>query len=290
MTLAERQFESTHDHCTHEDVEASVGFVERMYHESGATPETQKENLIHSAVVREYAIAIAKAEGLDPHFMGVAGQGHDSKKLDKALPGQINTWEHHHLSGAAMGKFFKEERKKNEELSKRMDRVIRCHSHIPFIRTKFINDFYDTERVSKEQRNDPAVTEPLAEKLQQFLDRRLPEPKTPEELALRDADMLAMIDVEAGLRKLVKIRQNPDSFFYNQDEGKLGNAIASAMMSARQAHDILHFPSSKKNGARLYQRLVEFQTAFAQTQGLTLESFLQFCKDWVAKENEETFV
>ncbi len=273
----EQHIEVAHDHCTHEDVQASIGFVARLYKEAQVSPEVENDNIQHSAVVREYALAIAKAHHLDEAFMGVAGQCHDCGKLDKQKPGEIDTWAHHQTSARATNKFLQEERGKTPVLGDRMERVIQCHSYIPFIR-----DFYTQqyEKMVAAGRGDGKT-------LEQYLEAVLPEPKTSEELALRDADMLAMIDVMAGLRKIVNIRQKQGSPWHEAEKDNIGLSIASAMQSAHTAYSILHFDYAQQIGEKLHSRVVVFQNAFAHSQVQTLETFLQFCDDWVAKEKTQ---
>jgi hypothetical protein len=175
-------------------------------------------NLEHTDRVWHTVQAIAEGEGLDSGVLELAAVLHDVAKLDHRdiAGGGIDTWHHHHRGAAAARKILLAELGKTRSLADRIAAMIDRHSDIPFIR-RYWSGTYDAP---------------------------LPSPETPEELALRDADVIDMLWV-GGLAKIVCFRQIPRSVFWSEDGGDVRKAIASARRSFDEAAEILVFPTSR---------------------------------------------
>lgn len=201
-----------------EDIDAGFRHLQEVYQkefeekDSKITPEILKSNIDHTKRVIENTKRIAESEKLDIEKMELAATLHDIGKLRHDLAGGIDTFGHHETGAKLSEEFLLQQLKKSPELAKSISEMITRHSDIPFIK-----------------RNNPNI----------------PEAKTKEDFALRDADALDMVSIY-GLQKIVEIRQNPQSKFYQEDRGKLENAIKSALQSNQESIDVLVTPEAKK--------------------------------------------
>lgn len=245
-----------------QDVEKSREFLKRNYEEqlkprdgkdSNVTPEIVQSNLAHADRVTENAKWIAFHEKLDSEKLQLAAICHDCGKLGRDFPGGIDTF-NHHLSSALQAKaFLRDSLNKKDSLVKEIGNIINRHSHIPFILERMPN---------------------------------VPPPITKEDFALRDADVLDQMDIH-GLRKIVEIRQNPQTEFYKNDGGDLWKAISSALATADQAEKILETATAKKIGASYKQRLGRLITALRESGAKTLDDFKKTFENFSEKESEE---
>jgi len=195
-------------------------FLEEMkYPGSPLNPGMVKLNLDHTDRVRANAVAIAAGEGLNLPLMELAAILHDVSKIDHRdlVSGGIDTWHHHHRGASLARKLILANLPSAVAVADVVSQMIECHSDIPFIRRYWAGQY----RAS------------------------LPGPRTKEEFALRDADVIDMLWV-AGMAKIVYFRQVPGSDFYLEDGGDIQRAIASAHSSFREALGCLVTPTSKK--------------------------------------------
>ena len=237
-----------------QDVDAGFQYLEGIYQkelqekDSKVTPEILESNISHTKRVVENAKRIAASEKLDIGKIEIAAVLHDIGKLRHDLPGGIDTFGHHETGTKLAKEFLTNQLKKSPELAESISQMIARHSDIPFIR-----------------RAKPDV----------------PKAETKEDFVLRDADVLDMVSVH-GLRKIVEIRQNPQSKFYQEDKGKLENAISSALQSASESMDLLVTSEAKKI-AREYKKqtgylLAKLRIANAKTLNDFKKVFDEFVK------------
>ncbi|MDP2695649.1 MAG: HD domain-containing protein [bacterium] len=230
-----------------EDILRAQQFLKDTYNkelrENGkVTPELVKENTDHAERVAENARWIAENEFLDINKLELAAICHDCGKLRSAHPGGIDTFEHH-ITGARMTYEFLRDLGKSPALSEEIRDMIMAHSAIPFIKR-----WADENEVG------------------------LPEPTTPEEFALRDADLLDQIDIW-GFKKIIEIRQMPDGDFYAQDGGNIRKAMASAEQSAKEAKEQLHTETAKKIAASYEKRWQKLVDALRDAEVTSIEEF-----------------
>ena len=175
-------------------------------------------NLEHTDRVQCTVQAIAEGEGLDTALLELAAVLHDVAKLDHrdTTSGGIDTWHHHHRGAATARKVVLADLGKVGPIGDSIAAMIERHSDIPFIRRYWLNVYAAT----------------------------LPSPRTPDEFALRDADVIDMLWV-GGLGKIVCFRQIPGSDFYSEDAGDIQKAIASARTSFIEAAEVLVFPTAR---------------------------------------------
>lgn len=206
------------------DLQTARFLVEQTYTDEGrfpGTPITQEliqMSLDHVERVRMNAVEIASGEGLDVNLIELSAILHDISKLDHrdASSGGIDTW-HHHARGASLArKMILVHLHKKLALADRVARIIETHSDIPFIRRFWLSKYHA----------DP------------------PAPKTEEQLALRDADVIDMLWV-GGMAKIVHIRQVPDSDFFKEDGGDIQKAISSARRSFEEAAQMLSLKTAR---------------------------------------------
>ncbi len=106
--------------------------------------------------------------------------------------------------------------KKKISMADRVARIIESHSDIPFIR-RYWHASYQAD---------------------------LPTPKTHEQMALRDADVIDMLWV-GGTAKIIHFRQVPGSDFFKEDGGDIQNAISSARRSFEEAARMLSLKTAR---------------------------------------------
>lgn len=228
------------------------GAMERSLQKKGnLTEETVQTNLAHTRRVHEFAVWIGEHEKkqisgggyLQEQFartLQLAAVFHDIKKLQPHEPGGIDTFGHHESSAGFAAQILRQTFGLDEKMIKDIEKAIASHSHIPFILTK-----------------NPKV--PAPDNLLSF--------------ALRDADVLDMIDIH-GIKKIVLIRQNPTSDFYKEDEGDVQKAIESALKSAQEAEQILHTDTAKKIAGALNKRLARLADFVKKEKVNNLQTFL----------------
>jgi hypothetical protein len=177
------------------------------------------------------AAAIAAGEKLDAHLLELAAVLHDCAKLDhtESSSGGVNTWLHHQKGAALAAEIIRKELRGSEDLACRVAQMIERHSDIPFIRR-----YWEAKGES------------------------IPGPVTPEDFALRDADVIDMLWV-GGLAKIIQIRQIPGSDFFKEDRGDIRRALISARRSFDESRKCL-----SSNTARF----------LAQERVQTVKSFL----------------
>lgn len=206
------------------DLQTARFLLEQVYFDEGNFPgspittELIQMNLDHVERVRRNALEIASGEGLDVNVIELAAILHDISKLDhrESTSGGIDTW-HHHSRGASLArKILLVHLHKKIALADRIARIVETHSDIPFIR-RFWTASYQA---------DP------------------PAPKTEEQMALRDADVIDMLWV-GGMAKIVHFRQVPGSDFFNEDGGDIQNAIVSARRSFEEASRMLSLKTAR---------------------------------------------
>jgi putative nucleotidyltransferase with HDIG domain len=208
-------------------------------------PEVLEANLQHTFRVIKNARSIAQAENMDINKIDIAATLHDIGKLRHDLAGGIDTFGHHETGAKLAKEFLINQLKKSPELAESISQMITRHSDIPFIR-----------RVKPD----------------------IPEAETKEDFVLRDADVLDMISIH-GLKKIVEIRQNPQSKFYSEDEGKLDNAISSALQSSKESEDILVTAEAKKIAKEYQQQTEEFLKIFRRKKKKFINYNLNAFKD-----------
>jgi HD domain len=200
------------------EVLAELYEAERAIPGSPVNHELIQLNLEHTDRVQRAVQAIAEGEGLDAALLELAAVLHDVAKLDHrdTTSGGIDTWHHHHRGASAARKIVLADLGKTGSVADSIAAMIERHSDIPFIRRYWQNVYAAL----------------------------LPSPRTPEEFALRDADVIDMLWV-GGLGKIVFFRQIPGSDFYSEDGGDIQKAIASARTSFIEAAEVLVFPTAR---------------------------------------------
>lgn len=238
-----------------QDIDAGFEFLLEIYQkelnekDSKVTPEVLESNLGHTKRVVENMKRIAQSEKLDEEKMELAAILHDIGKLRHDLPGGIDTFGHHETSAEIAKDFIVKKLNKSTALTDSVGDMIERHSYIPFIK-----------RVNPD----------------------IPEPITWEDLALRDADVLDMINIH-GLRKIVEIRQNPQSKFYQEDNGKLDKAISSALKSNQESVDILVTPEAKTIAKEFQEQTKNFLKELKSKKVKTLIDFQKVFDEFVKK-------
>ena len=206
------------------DLQSACFLVEQTYADEGSFPgspitqELIQMNLDHVERVRRNALEIASGEGLDVSLIELSAILHDISKLDhrEASSGGIDTW-HHHSRGASLAKkMILVHLHKKIALAERVARIIETHSDIPFIRRFWVASYH----------------------------AELPSPKTEEQIALRDADVIDMLWV-GGMAKIVHFRQVPGSDFFKEDGGDIQKAIISARRSFEEAARMLSLKTAR---------------------------------------------
>jgi putative nucleotidyltransferase with HDIG domain len=203
---------------TVQDLDTALALLRRQYAEetqypgSAVTPELVSLNLDHVARVRANAAVIAGEERLDSGLLELAALLHDVCKLNhrETSGGGVDTWHHHHLGASVARKMVLTDLKLGAQVADAVGRMIEAHSDIPFIR-RYWEAVYGSG---------------------------LPTPATPEEFALRDADVIDLLWV-GGIYKIVHIRQVPGSMFYEEDGGDIRKAIVSARGSFLESVSVL---------------------------------------------------
>lgn len=247
------------------DLEKARDLVEQTYSDEASfpgspiTPELIKLNLDHVERVRRNALAIARGEHLDVKLLEMAAILHDVSKLDhrEASSGGIDTW-HHHARGSSLArKILLVHLRKRIALADEIARIIETHSDIPFIR-RFWTSRYQAD---------------------------LPSPRTKEQVAMRDADVIDMLWV-GGMAKIVHFRQVPGSDFFKEDGGDIQNAIASARRSFEEASEILELKTSKRLAV---ERIATVKSFFASLHRIrTLAGFVQKYDEFVKERRSAT--
>jgi len=241
-----------------QDVAAAQNFLSETYNlerdmdGSKVTEAVRRSNLEHTARVTGDARRIAVAEGVPEEEAAIAGALHDAAKLKHDLPGGIDTFGHHESGAALAKKFLAEKLKKSDEVSARIAEAILSHSNIPFI---------------KAARPD------------------VPEPKSKLAHVLRDADVLDLINIH-GIKKIVEIRQNPQSKFYEQDGGSLAKAIASALTSSADSLGILTTESAKKIAEEYNEQAKRLMQKLKEAGAASVDDFRKVFKEFVEEENK----
>jgi HD superfamily phosphodiesterase len=192
--------------------------AERTALGSPITDELVQLNLAHTYRVQYTVQAIADGEGLDSPILELAAVLHDVAKLDHrdSRSGGIDTWHHHYRGSALARKLVLAELGKSVAIADRVAAMIEAHSDIPFI-SRYWRSVYGTS---------------------------LPSPRTAEELALRDADMIDVLWV-GGFAKIVQFRQIPGTAFHREDGGNIQKAIASALNSFHESSRVLRTPTAR---------------------------------------------
>ncbi|HYK89382.1 MAG TPA: HD domain-containing protein, partial [Acidobacteriota bacterium] len=151
-------------------------------------------------------------EGLDTALLELAALLHDVSKLDhrEASSGGVDTWHHHYRGASLAKKFLLANLKLDSQTAAAICGMIETHSDIPFIQRHWETIYNST----------------------------LPTPATPEEFALRDADVIDLLWV-GGIYKIVHIRQIPGSVFYREDGGDIQKAVISARGSFLESVSVL---------------------------------------------------
>jgi hypothetical protein len=205
-------------------LDAALDLLQKVYVEEAqfpgslVTPELVSLNLDHVARVRSNASVIAEEESLERGLLELAALLHDVCKLDhrETSAGGVDTWHHHHRGASLARKMVLSSLKLGPEIADAVGRMIEAHSDIPFIRR-----YWETVYRSG-----------------------LPSPETPEEFALRDADVIDLLWV-GGIYKIVHIRQVPGSMFYEEDGGDIRKAIISARGSFLESVSVLSTASGR---------------------------------------------
>lgn len=206
------------------------------------TPELVGIGLDHTERVCRNAVEIASGEGLDANLLELAAILHDIAKLDhrEASSGGIDTWHHHERSASLARKIVMVNLRKTEAVADRVGGIIETHSDIPFIRRFWVANYR----------------------------AGLPAPKSREQLALRDADVIDMLWV-GGMAKIVHIRQVPGSDFFKEDGGDIQKAIASARRSFEEAADILSLDTARHLALARIETVQSFISSLASVQSLS---------------------
>lgn len=236
-----------------QDIEASFQYLQEIYQkefekkDSKITPEILESNIDHTKRVIENAKRIAESEKLDIEKIEFAATLHDIGKLRHDLPGGIDTFGHHETGAKLAKEFLINRLKKSPDLAESISQMIARHSDIPFIR-----------RVKPD----------------------IPKAETREDFVLRDADVLDMISIY-GLRKIIEIRQNPQSKFYQEDKGKLENAIESALQSTKESENILTAAEAKKIAEEYKKQTEKLLKRLETEKAKSLEDFKKVFDEFV---------
>ncbi|MDP3901923.1 MAG: HD domain-containing protein [bacterium] len=217
------------------------------------TAEMAKTNLDHADRVAENARWIAQNEGLDIEMLELAATCHDCGKLKCGYRGGIDTFRHH-ITGAKMIYDFLQRLGKTPKVCDEVKNMVLAHSAIPFIKR-----WADDNEIG------------------------LPEPLTQEEFALRDADVLDQIDIW-GFKKVVEIRQNHDSEFYEEDGGDIQKSIESALLTAQEAEKILRTETAKKIAAGYGKRLVRLLRKIQAPKVVDLKTWQESFQEFLDEE------
>ncbi len=247
------KIESSSNKIERQDIDAGFQYLQEIYQkelqekDSKVTPEVSESNINHTKRVVENVKKIAASEKLDVEKMELAAILHDIGKLRHDLAGGIDTFGHHETGAKLAKEFLTKQLKKSPDLANSISEMIARHSDIPFIK-----------RVKPD----------------------IPKAETKEDFALRDADVLDMIGI-SGLRKIVEIRQNPQSKFYQEDEGKLKNAIASAIQSSKESVNILTTPEAKRIAEEYEKQTEELLKRLKEEKSQSLEDFKKVFDEFV---------
>lgn len=238
-----------------QDVDAGFEYLLDTYQkeinekDSKVAPEILESNIGHTKRVVENMKRIARSEKLDVEKMELAATLHDIGKLRHDLPGGIDTFGHHETSAEIAKDFIVKKLNEPTALADSVGDMIKRHSDIPFIK-----------RVNPD----------------------IPEPITWEDLALRDADVLDMVNIH-GLKKIVEIRQNPQSKFYQEDKGNLRKAIYSALKSNQESIDTLVTPKAKTIAEEFQEQTKSFLKELKSKKVKTLIDFQKVFDEFVKK-------
>ncbi len=206
------------------DLQTACFLLEQTFADEGKFPgspidqEMIEMNLDHVQRVRMNAAEIAAGEGLDLNLMELAAILHDVSKLDhrETSSGGLDTWHHHDRGASLAKKMILVHLGKKLALADRVAQIIVTHSDIPFIRR-----FWDATYHASP-----------------------PSPKTIEQLALRDADVIDMLWV-GGMSKIIHFRQVPGSDFFKEDGGDIQRSISSARRSFEEASRMLSLKTAR---------------------------------------------
>lgn len=249
------KIESNSNKIERQDIDAGFEYLLNIYQkelqekDSKVTPQALESNLNHTKRVVENIRKIVMAESMDMDMekLELAATLHDIGKLRHNLPGGIDTFNHHETGAKLAKEFLTNQLKRSPDLAESISNMIVRHSDIPFIR-----------------RVNPNI----------------PCPQTKEDLVLRDADVLDMIDVH-GFRKIVEIRQNPQSKFYQEDDGKLDNAIKSALQSNKESAEILTTDCAKDIAKEYDKQKKQLLKKLQRKNAKTLDDFQKIFDEFV---------
>jgi hypothetical protein len=221
---------------------AEIYADEANYPASPISAQLVQLNLDHVDRVRSNAAAIAEGENLDAPLLELAAVLHDVAKLDHrdSASGGIDTWHHHHRGASLARKLILTHLPQLIDAADAISQMIERHSDIPFISTYWTSRYHTS----------------------------LPSPRTEEDIALRDADVIDMLWV-GGMAKIVCFRQMPGCEFYLEDGGDIQKAIASAHTSFREALACLVTPTSKRLAGVRTQTVLCFFESVSRVQTLT---------------------
>jgi hypothetical protein len=199
------------------------------------------------------ASAIAAGEKLDSRLLELAAVLHDCAKLDhsESSSGGVDTWRHHQKGAAMAADIILKELHGSADLACHVAQMIERHSNIPFIRRYW------------EARGES-----------------MPGPVTPEDFALRDADVIDMLWV-GGLAKIIRIRQIPDSDFFREDGGDIQRALKSARRSFDESRECLSSITAHLLAKERIQTVESFLSEISEVR--TLEEFNEHYNLFVAK-------
>lgn len=230
---------------------------ERLFPGSPVSSKLVRLNLSHSERVRETAVRIAAAEGLDISTLELAAILHDVAKLDhrESSSGGIDTWHHHHRGASLARKIALCDLGLGVEAADTVARLIESHSDIPFIRRFWWNSYGAAPR----------------------------KPDLPDEIALRDADVVDMIWV-GGIAKIVHFRQIPGSCFYREDGGDIRKAVASARLSFLESVETLVTATAQAIARPRIQTVADFLEGIEGVE--TLEDFQQAYEAFTAPDRK----
>jgi hypothetical protein len=241
------------------DLRRARELVQGLYEEeacfpgSPVTTELVQLNLEHVDRVRRSVTEIAEGEGLDAGLLQLAAILHDVCKLDHrdVSSGGIDTWHHHHRGASLARKLILTELGKHDSIAAATARLIETHSDIPFIRRYWTRTYRGG----------------------------LPTPETPEELALRDGDVIDLLWV-GGISKIVHFRQVPGSEFYREDGGDIRNSMASAKRSFEETSGVLSSATARGIAVERISTVHEF---FERLGGVrSLEEFTRMYDAFIA--------
>jgi len=212
-------------------------------------------NLDHAERVKRNAIEISLGEHLEVPVLELAAILHDIAKLNHRDAGSkgIDTW-HHHYRGAALARQFVLSELQDDPLAERIAQMIDTHSDIPFIRRYWLQRYATN----------------------------LPGPRTPEDFALRDADVIDMLWV-GGMSKIVQFRQAPGSVFYAEDGGDIQKAILSAQISFQESASVITTNTARKMAG---ERITIVKSFFDRAILVkSLQEFIDICDEFVARQH-----